>query len=36
MLAANGFYETITNSFDPNIAYKSKVNTNGEAVEIFE
>jgi phenylalanyl-tRNA synthetase beta chain len=34
LLAANGFYETLTNSLT-NIAYKNKIPTEGEAVEIL-
>jgi phenylalanyl-tRNA synthetase beta chain len=34
MLAANGFYEILTNSLT-NIAYKNKIKTEGEAVEIL-
>jgi phenylalanyl-tRNA synthetase beta chain len=34
MLAANGFYETVTNSLT-NIAYKGKIKTETEAVEIL-
>jgi len=34
MLAANGFYEVLTNSLT-NIAYKDKIKTEGEAVEIL-
>ena len=34
MLAANGFYETLTNSLT-NIAYKNKIKTESEAVEIL-
>ncbi len=34
MLAANGFYETVTNSLT-NIAYKNKIKTESEAVEIL-
>jgi len=34
MLAANGFYETLTNSLT-NIAYKDKIKTETEAVEIL-
>jgi phenylalanyl-tRNA synthetase beta chain len=34
MLAANGFYETVTNSLT-NIAYKDKIKTEAEAVEIL-
>ncbi len=34
MLASNGFYETVTNSLT-NIAYKNKIKTESEAVEIL-
>lgn len=34
MLAANGFYEILTNSLT-NIAYKNKIKTEGDAVEIL-
>ncbi|HLZ17549.1 MAG TPA: hypothetical protein VKQ08_10940, partial [Cyclobacteriaceae bacterium] len=34
MLAAHGFYETLTNSLT-HIAYKNKIKTDGEAVEIL-
>jgi phenylalanyl-tRNA synthetase beta chain len=34
MLAANGFYETLTNSLT-NISYKDKIKTEGETVEIL-
>ena len=34
MLAANGFYEILTNSLT-NISYKNKIKTEGEAVEIL-
>ncbi|MBI1769710.1 MAG: phenylalanine--tRNA ligase subunit beta [Bacteroidetes bacterium] len=34
MLAANGFYEILTNSLT-NIAYKNKIKTDGDAVEIL-